>query len=181
MGIILALLIANGIVPPGSGRPALGGAVRAHGDRRSARSSADGGSSTRWARRSRSSSRLGGMAAETAAAVTILFDTSRGIPVSTTHTITGRDRRRRDDPASLGGPVGGRRPGRVGVGAHDPGVVRDQLPRLPPVQGGRHEDRSAPPLLRGARRDLPGDARADAGRVPVGEPVRGRARAASGP
>jgi PiT family inorganic phosphate transporter len=32
---------------------------------------------------------MGGVAAETAAAITLFFTSARGIPVSTTHTITG--------------------------------------------------------------------------------------------
>ena len=89
MGIILALLIANGVLPDRPDVP-LWVVLRRTPPSGSARSSAGGGSSTRWARRSRSCSRSAGMAAETAAAATIC-STRRtpGIPVSTTQTITG--------------------------------------------------------------------------------------------
>ena len=42
-----------------------------------------------WARRSRSSNRVGGFCAETAGATALFAATLTGIPVSTTHTITG--------------------------------------------------------------------------------------------
>ena len=65
---------------------------------------------------------VGGFAAETAAAVTLAFATYGGIPVSTTHTITGCDRRRRGDPKALGGAMGGRPKGGLGLGLDDPGA-----------------------------------------------------------
>src|SRR5206468_4073966 len=40
------------------------------------------------------------------------------------------------DAATVGGPLGRGGAGRLGVGAHDPGSVRDQLLRLLAVQGG---------------------------------------------
>ena len=49
---------------------------------------------------------VGGFAAETAGAVSLFTATALGVPVSTTHTITGRDRRRRRDAAAVRGAVG---------------------------------------------------------------------------
>src|SRR5206468_4634403 len=45
------------------------------------------------------------------------------------------DRGYGDDPAIVRGAMGGRQPGRMGLGAHDPGLVRDGVLRVPPVQG----------------------------------------------
>ena len=56
---------------------------------RSARCRAAGGSSRRWDRRSPSCTPVGGFAAETAGAISLFTATHLGIPVSTTHTITG--------------------------------------------------------------------------------------------
>ena len=56
---------------------------------RSARCRAAGGSSTRWGRASPSSTPVGGFAAETAGAISLFTATHLGVPVSTTHTITG--------------------------------------------------------------------------------------------
>ena len=63
---------------------------------------------------------VNGFAAETGAAIAVGLATHFGIPVSTTHAITGVDRRRRRHPALVGGPVGRGRPDRLGLGAHDP-------------------------------------------------------------
>jgi PiT family inorganic phosphate transporter len=88
MGIILALLVANGIVPTGSDVP-LWVVLSAH--TAIAAGTLFGG----WRIVHTMGSRITklqpsqGMAAESAAAVTIMGNTVAGIPVSTTQTITG--------------------------------------------------------------------------------------------
>jgi PiT family inorganic phosphate transporter len=88
MGIILALLVANGIVPAGSDVP-LWVVLSAH--TAIAAGTLFGG----WRIVHTMGSRITklqpsqGMAAESAAAVTIMGNTVAGIPVSTTQTITG--------------------------------------------------------------------------------------------
>jgi PiT family inorganic phosphate transporter len=88
MGIILALLIANGILPPDADVP-LWVVLSAH--TAIALGTLFGG----WRIVHTMGSKITkiqpaqGMAAETAAAVTIMASTFGGIPVSTTHTITG--------------------------------------------------------------------------------------------
>ena len=62
---------------------------------------------------------VGGFAAETGAAVALLIATHFGIPVSTTHAITGAIVGVGVDQAAVGGALGRRRPDRLGVGAHD--------------------------------------------------------------
>jgi PiT family inorganic phosphate transporter len=88
MGVILAVLIANNHLPKGAGVP-LWVVLAAH--------SAIGlGTLTGgWRIVKTMGSKItriqpvGGVAAESAAAVTLFFTSSKGIPVSTTHTITG--------------------------------------------------------------------------------------------
>jgi PiT family inorganic phosphate transporter len=88
MGVILAVLIANGLLPPGADVP-LWVILCAHtaiglgtlfGGWRIVKTM--GSKITRL-------QPVGGMAAETAAAVTLFGTSAAGIPVSTTHTITG--------------------------------------------------------------------------------------------
>ena len=74
---------------------------------------------------------VGGFCAETAAAITLFANSHLGIPVSTTHTITGRDHRRGRHAAPLGGPVGHRHPHRLGLGDDHPGLGGGRLPRVP--------------------------------------------------
>ena len=64
---------------------------------------------------------IGGFAAETGGAIAIQIATHWGIPVSTTHTITGSHRRRGRHEPALGRALGVGRPHRLGVGFHDPG------------------------------------------------------------
>ena len=59
------------------------------GHRGAAPCSAAGASSRPWARRSPSCKPVGGFCAETGGALTLFLATALGIPVSTTHTITG--------------------------------------------------------------------------------------------
>ncbi|MSO78384.1 MAG: inorganic phosphate transporter, partial [Acidimicrobiia bacterium] len=88
MGVILALLIAQGEVGPNASVP-LWVVLAAHSA--IALGTLTGG----WRIVKTMGSKLtrlqpaGGMAAETAAAITLFFVSARGIPVSTTHTITG--------------------------------------------------------------------------------------------
>jgi len=88
MGVILALLIAQGEVGPNASVP-LWVVLAAH--TAIALGTLTGG----WRIVKTMGSKLtrlqpaGGMAAETAAAITLFFVSARGIPVSTTHTITG--------------------------------------------------------------------------------------------
>jgi PiT family inorganic phosphate transporter len=65
---------------------------------------------------------FGGFCAETSGAVTIMAATHFGIPVSTTHTITGAIIWCRLCQGTLRGEVGCCRPDRLGVGADDPPV-----------------------------------------------------------
>jgi PiT family inorganic phosphate transporter len=88
MGVILAVLIASGHVSAGSGVP-LWVVLAAHS------AIALGTLSGGWRIVKTMGSKItrlqpvGGMAAETGAAITLFFASSSGIPVSTTHTITG--------------------------------------------------------------------------------------------
>jgi PiT family inorganic phosphate transporter len=88
MGIILVLLIASGQVSPDSGVP-LWVVLAAHA------AIGLGTLSGGWRIVKTMGSKItrlqpvGGVAAESAAAATLFFTSSRGIPVSTTHTITG--------------------------------------------------------------------------------------------
>jgi PiT family inorganic phosphate transporter len=88
MGVILALLIANGIVSEGSGVP-LWVVLSAH--TAIGLGTLFGG----WRIVHTMGSKItklqpvGGMSAESSAAVTLFFTAHAGIPVSTTHTITG--------------------------------------------------------------------------------------------
>ena len=73
---------------------------------------------------------VGGFCAETAGALTLFGATHLGIPVSTTHTITGAivgvgatKRSPRE--------VGRRRPHRLGLGPHHPGLRRGRGALLP--------------------------------------------------
>ena len=89
MGIILALLIAEGKVSSDVTRCRCGSCCRPTPPSASARCSAAGGSCARWARKITRLQPMGGVCAESAAAVTLFFASAKGIPVSTTHTITG--------------------------------------------------------------------------------------------
>ena len=88
MGVILVLLIANGIVPATSGVP-IWVVLAAHSA--IGLGTLFGG----WRIVHTMGSKItklqpvGGMSAETAAAATLFFTAHAGIPVSTTHTITG--------------------------------------------------------------------------------------------
>ena len=88
MGIILAVLIAGGHLEPGAGVP-LWVVLAAH------TAIGLGTLSGGWRIVKTMGSRItrlkpvGGLAAESAAAITLFFTSSAGIPVSTTHTITG--------------------------------------------------------------------------------------------
>jgi PiT family inorganic phosphate transporter len=88
MGVILALLIGTGRLPVGAGVP-LWVVLSAHA------AIALGTLSGGWRIVHTMGSKItklnpvGGMSAESAAAATLFFTASKGIPVSTTHTITG--------------------------------------------------------------------------------------------
>ena len=60
---------------------------------------------------------IGGFCAETAGAVTLVGTALGGIPVSTTHTITGGDHGRRRHPAALRGALGRGRHASSGPGS----------------------------------------------------------------
>ena len=84
---------------------------------------------------------VGGMAAESAAAATLFFTSGAGIPVSTTHTITGAivgvGASRRPVRGALGR---GRRRGHR-VGPHHPRGLRHRLRHVARRAGGRMIDR----------------------------------------
>ena len=118
-----------------------------------------------------------GMAAETAAAATIMANTVAGIPVSTTANDHGRDRGGRVD--SVCRRYVGVSPDRsFGRGSHDPRGIRDQLRGVSPVQGIRMTlgRRSLFFALAGVSLLL----WEPTGGVPMGEPIRGGARPALG-
>ena len=89
MGIIAGLLFATGHLGAEFYVPfwVVLAAHAAHGAR--ARWPAAGGSSRRWACASPSCKPVGGFCAETAGALMLIGTAVAGIPVSTTHTITG--------------------------------------------------------------------------------------------
>ena len=90
IGIIWLLLIATGLRRGAASLPpAVGDLVAATSRSASARCSAAGASSRPWASRSPSSSRSAASARKPAARITLFLATALGIPVSTTHTITG--------------------------------------------------------------------------------------------
>ncbi len=72
---------------------------------------------------------LGGFCASASGAATLFLATGLGIPVSTTHTINGLDRRRRRSAQAVGRPLGCRRRDRLGVDPHHPvlGLTRRDL------------------------------------------------------
>ena len=88
IGIIWMLLIVAGISDATDHVPAWV-IIACYATIGSGRCSADGGSSRRWGRRSRSCKPVDGFCAETGGAITLFLATTLGIPVSTTHTITG--------------------------------------------------------------------------------------------
>ena len=90
IGIIWMLLIATGHSRAAATRCRRSGSCWCATRRwRWARCSAAGASSRPWARRSPSCKPVGGFCAETGGALTLFLATALGIPVSTTHTITG--------------------------------------------------------------------------------------------
>src|SRR3954465_15286419 len=94
---------------------------------------------------------VGGFAAETGAAISILIATQTGVPVSTTHAITGAivgvgGTRRLSavgwagpPPPARGGQRGRRRPDRLGVAPDDSCRVRDRGHRVHAAAHGRRE------------------------------------------
>ena len=89
MGIIAVLLFSQGMLRGRVPRAVLGGAGLPGRDGARARCSAAGASSTPWARASPGSRRCRASAPRPAARITLFLATWLGIPVSTTHTITG--------------------------------------------------------------------------------------------
>ena len=92
MGIIVAALVATGhlVVAPGrSPRSRFGWCCSATPRWGSGRSRADGASCGRWGCKITKLAPVGGFCAETSGAATLFLATSLGVPVSTTHTITG--------------------------------------------------------------------------------------------
>ncbi len=67
---------------------------------------------------------IGGFCAETGGGVTILALAHAGIPVSTTHTITGAIVGVGATPRHPGGPLGGGRADHLGLDPHHPGLGR---------------------------------------------------------
>ena len=65
---------------------------------------------------------VGGFCAETGGAITLFLATALGIPVSTTHTITGAIVGVGAVRRAVGGALGRGRQHRLGVDLHDPGV-----------------------------------------------------------
>ena len=142
MGVILAVLIAAKRVSPGSGVP-LWVVLAAHAA--IGLGTLTGG----WRIVKTMGSKItrlqpvGGVAAESAAAATLFFTASKGIPVSTTHTITGAIVGVGATPTPLGREMGGRQSSRVGLGAdHSRGLCHRGGHRARD-QGGRMKDRRA--------------------------------------
>ena len=65
---------------------------------------------------------VGGFCAETGGAITLFLATALGIPVSTTHTITGAIVGVGSVRQRVGGALGRGRQHRLGLDLHDPGV-----------------------------------------------------------
>ena len=89
MGIIAVLLYANGILGDDVLRAALGRARLPRARWASARCPAAGASSRTMGLRITKLKPVGGFCAETGGAITLFLATHLGVPVSTTHTITG--------------------------------------------------------------------------------------------
>ena len=85
---------------------------------------------------------VGGFCAETGGAITLFVATALGIPVSTTHTITGAIVGVGAVHQALGGPLGRRGPHRVGVDPHDPGRRVHRRRHLVPVRCWSYDERS---------------------------------------
>ena len=88
MGIIAGVLFAAGYIHDVL-HSVLGGAVGARGDRARHARRAAGASSTRWDRRSPSCSRSAASRRRPARRICAVIATQLGVPVSTTHAITG--------------------------------------------------------------------------------------------
>ena len=85
-----------------------------------ARCSAAGASSRRWARSITKLKPVGGFCAETGGAITLFLATALGIPVSTTHTITGAIVGVGSVRKTVSGALGRGRQHRVGLDLHHP-------------------------------------------------------------
>ena len=144
MGIIVGLLVstqalfadADRVAPPplrpdGGPDPALGRDGRLH--RPSALGTALGG----WRIVKTMGTRItklrpfGGFCAETAGGITVLIASALGVPVSTTHTITGAIVGRRGGPAALGGALGRGDADRLGLDSHHADGRGDRRAVLP--------------------------------------------------
>ena len=112
---------------------------------------------------------MGGVCAETAAASMLFFASANGIPVSTTHTITGGIVGVGSAQRMSAVRWGVARTGRVGLGAHHPG--RGPRRRGRPTGSWRRSDaaprRQASHVLPRRGRALPADPPGDAERVPA--------------
>ncbi len=80
---------------------------------------------------------VGGFAAETAGAISLFTATALGVPVSTTHTITGAIVGRGFGPPRVRGPLGHRRTDRLGLDPHHSGLRADCRSDVLPAGGDR--------------------------------------------
>ena len=125
MGIIAGVLFTAGYLDDVHDS-VLGDPVARMRHRASARCPAAGASSTRWAARSRSCSRSAGSPPRPAGAITLFIASSLGIPVSTTHTITGAIVGVGSVQTPVCGPLGRREADRLGLGTDHPGLGGDR-------------------------------------------------------
>ena len=83
---------------------------------------------------------VGGFAAETGAAVALFTATHFGVPVSTTHAITGAIVGVGVDAAAVRGPLGRGRADRLGLAADDPRRRRPSAPdAIAPARRSAHD------------------------------------------
>ena len=130
MGIIMAMLIAKGHLGAKSPAAAVGDPVVPAGDGPRARCRAAGASCKTMGMRLTKLKPFGGFCAETGAAGMLFLASALGVPVSTTHTITGGIVGVGWVNTPVERALAGRLPDRLGLAVHDPVRGADQRRHL---------------------------------------------------